>query len=122
MTAVLVTSLSRDLSCYLLSRFPACPSARLEVGYSPKRKKQAVKMALVPDSAPVFSLDENYFNVHFLKEVGQSRGIPVKMSARAGMFTNSSSPHRSCVAALGACRQCYFSFLLSEAAGGCISR
>lgn len=26
-------------------------------------------MALVPDSAPVVSLNEDYFSVHFLKEV-----------------------------------------------------
>lgn len=108
MTDVLVTSLSRDLSCYLLSRFPACPSAHLKVGYSPKGKKWAVKMALVPDSAPVFFLDENYFNVHLLKEVGQSGDVPVKMSAKAGSSTNSSSPHCSCVAASGSRRQCFF--------------
>lgn len=62
-------------------------------------------MALVPDSAPVFSLDEKYFNVHIQKEVGQSRDITVKMSARAGMSTNPSSSHCHCVAASGSCRQ-----------------
>lgn len=72
MTAVLVMSLSRDLPYYLPSRFPACPHTHLKVGYSPVRKKWAVKIPLVSDSAPVFSLDENDFNVHFLKEVGQS--------------------------------------------------
>ena len=111
MAAVLVTSLSRDLSCYLLSRFPARPSAHLKIGYSPKRKKRAVKMALVPDSAPVFSLDENDGNVHFLKEVGQSRDVPVQMSARAALSASSCFPHRSCVAASGSCRQCFFSII-----------
>lgn len=68
MTAVLVTSLSRDFSCYLLSRFPACPSSHLKAGYSPKEKD--VKTAQDPDSAPVFSIDKSDLNVHFLKEVG----------------------------------------------------
>lgn len=120
MTIVLVTSLSRDLLCYLLSRFDACPSTHWKVGYSPKRKKQAVKMALVRDSAPVFSLDENDFNVRFLKEVDQSRDIPVKTSSRASTSTNSSSPNRSCGATSGSCRQCFF--VSYWAAGGYIGR
>lgn len=68
-------------------------------------------MVLVPDSAPIFSLDENYFNVHFLEEVGQSRDIPVKMSARAGLCTKSSPSKlflHSCVAASGMYRQWVF--------------
>lgn len=93
MTAVLIASLSRDLLFYLLSRFPTCRSTHVNVGYSPKRKKQPVKMAVVPNSALVFSHVENYFNVHFLKEVGQSRDVPVKRTTRAGTSTNSSCPH-----------------------------
>jgi len=56
-------------------------------------------MALVPDSAPVSSLDEDYCNVHFLKEVGQSQGTPVKRRARAGLSINSFFPHHHCVVA-----------------------
>lgn len=56
-------------------------------------------MALVPDSAPVLSLNEDYLSVHFLKEVVQCQGTLVKRRARAGLPINSFFPHRHCVVA-----------------------
>lgn len=77
MTAVLVTNLSRDLPLLLLSakQVPCMPCTHLEVACPPMRKKGALKIPLVSDSVSVFSLDENDFNIYFLKKVGQSQDM-----------------------------------------------
>lgn len=51
------------------------PYTHLKVAYSPIRKKGALKIPPVSDAVSVFSLDENDFNIYFLKIVGQSQDM-----------------------------------------------